>query len=161
LHGLAIADSLQERLRWPEYSCYLPRAVFKCSERPEPRRTPAPVEPKPYSGSRIPIHRGSKMSGGRGDIGEIFRVRGGFGPLASGIWTSRNSPSTTFVHKARRADGRLSNCRQPSDCPYPRDGPRNADSSTWAAGAKDVRCFRRFYRLCRSRTCRIRGGVWS
>jgi len=25
------------------------------------------------------------MSGGRGDIGEIFRVRGGFGPLASSI----------------------------------------------------------------------------
>jgi hypothetical protein len=31
------------------------------------------------------IHRYSKMPGGRGDVGEIFRMRGGFGPLASSI----------------------------------------------------------------------------
>jgi hypothetical protein len=62
-----------------------PLHTAKDTKKAGTHRTSAPVEPKSYSGSRITICSCSKMAGGRGGIGEIFRAPGLFGPLASSI----------------------------------------------------------------------------
>jgi hypothetical protein len=53
----------------------------------------------------------------------------------------------------RRAISRLPNSYPGAHTPLPKDGSRNTGSLTWAVRVKYVRCFRHFYRLCRSCTC--------